>query len=216
MGLVRDTVCHYCLGGCSALVWCAQRSRQVRGVGAGDSCPPPPWCPPPPSRSSRCVMRVVPSGVFLPLPAGTPFHAVSAFRRLGPVAFQVRAVCLLCVCALLLPRRTPPPPGSVWRAHRARFLWGSQVGPFQAVFAPPRFVPRSRAPPIWLGGGGWPGRFAPLPRSRWLAPLLVGLCSGRSSVRRGVGGKNFRGGGLRAASLGGAVGPGSVRGASGW
>ena len=35
MGLVRSTVCYYCLGRCSALVVCAQRSRQVWGVGAG-------------------------------------------------------------------------------------------------------------------------------------------------------------------------------------
>ena len=35
MGLVRSTVCYYCLGGCSALVVCARRSRLAWGVGAG-------------------------------------------------------------------------------------------------------------------------------------------------------------------------------------
>ena len=34
MRLVRGTVCHYCLGGCSGLVVCVRRSRHVRGVGA--------------------------------------------------------------------------------------------------------------------------------------------------------------------------------------
>ena len=29
VGLVRSILCHYCLGGCSALVVCARRSRQA-------------------------------------------------------------------------------------------------------------------------------------------------------------------------------------------
>ena len=31
LGLVRGAMCHYCLGGCSALVVCVRRSRLVRG-----------------------------------------------------------------------------------------------------------------------------------------------------------------------------------------
>ena len=99
--LVRSTVCYYCLGGCSALVMCARRLRQVSAVGAGagsrSSLP---------SRPSRCVLRGVPSGCPFPLPAGTPFHAVCAFYGLRPVALWVRAPCPLGVGALMLPRRT--------------------------------------------------------------------------------------------------------------
>ena len=66
-----------------------------------------------PSRPSQCVSRVVPPGCPFPSPAGTPLHAVCAFRGLGPVALWVRAACLLPVCALVLPRPTRllPPRG---------------------------------------------------------------------------------------------------------
>ena len=45
VGLVRGTVCHYCLGGCSALIMCARCSRQVWWLGpvlvpASLQCPP--------------------------------------------------------------------------------------------------------------------------------------------------------------------------------
>ena len=123
------------------------------------SCPPPPPLPP---RSSRCVWQVVSSGCPVFLPAGTPFHAVCALRRLRPVALQVRTACPLRLCALALPRLSPPPL-SVWRAHHALFQGRVSVGPFQAVCAPPPFLPRSRAPSRWLGGGG------PVPPSPCLA-----------------------------------------------
>ena len=42
-GLVRSMVCYYCLGGCSALVMCAPRSRLVWGVGAGAGSCFSPW-----------------------------------------------------------------------------------------------------------------------------------------------------------------------------
>ena len=64
-----------------------------------------------PSRPSRCVLQVVPPGCPLPWPDGTPFHAVCAFRGLGPVALKVRTAAY--------PRRTPPPWVSVARALRA-------------------------------------------------------------------------------------------------
>ena len=144
-GLVRSTVCYYCLGRCSALIVCARRSRQVWEVRAGAGS-----CSSVPSRPSRCVLRVVPSGCPFPSPAGTPFHAVCAFRGLGLVALRVRAARLLGVGALVLPRCThqPPPDGSVWRAHYTQIWCRAPVGPFQADRAPPRFLPRSRAPPI--------------------------------------------------------------------
>ena len=105
-GLVRDALHHYCLGGCSALLVCARRSRQGRGVGLV----PVLVFLSSPSRSSRCVWWVAPFGCPLPSPAGTPFQVVCAFRELGPVALLVRAACPLCVGALALPRCSPPPP----------------------------------------------------------------------------------------------------------
>ena len=148
VGLVRGTVCHYCLGGCSALAVCARRSRQVWGVGAGaGSCvfPVPPCLSP---RSLPCVSRVIPSRCPLSSPAGTPFHAVFAFRRLGPVALQVHPACPLRVCALALSQRPRPSPfpGSVRRADLAGLRCRALVGPFHAVRAPPRLLPQSRAP----------------------------------------------------------------------
>ena len=70
--------------------------------------------PLPAPRVPRCVWRAVLSGCPLPSLAGTPFHAVCAFRELGPVALLVVSPCPLRVCA-------PPPPWLVWRAHLARF-----------------------------------------------------------------------------------------------
>ena len=68
----------------------------------------------------RRVWRAVPSGCLLPSLAGTPFHAVCAFRELGPVALLVVPECSLCVCALALPRRPLlPPVGGVVCAPRA-------------------------------------------------------------------------------------------------
>ena len=109
--------------------------------------------PLPPPRVPRCVWRAVPSGCPLPSLAGTPFHAVCAFRMLGLVVLLVVPACPLRMCALALPRRPAlgagravprgpcpsacpaPVPCSVWRA------WGGAV--------------RSRFPPTWLGVVGW-------------------------------------------------------------
>ena len=127
----------------------------------------PPRFPLPAPRVSRCVWRAVPSGCPLPSLAGTPFHAVCAFRELGPVALLVFPACPLCVCALALPRRPLPPPpplGGVARAPRAVPALGAgravPRGPCpSACPAPvPCFVwrawggaARSRFPPTWLG-----------------------------------------------------------------
>ena len=76
-------------------------------------------CSPLPPHSPRCVWLVNPSGCPLSSPASTSFHAVCAFRRLGPVAPQVRPACPLRVCVFALPwrPRSPPLPRSVWCAH---------------------------------------------------------------------------------------------------
>ena len=108
--------------------------------------------PLPAPRVPRCLWRAVPSGCPLPSLAGTPFQAVCAFRELGPVALLVVPACPLRVCALALPRRPPPPPWVVWRAHLARSWHMALVGPFHVVCAPPRVLPRSLAPSGVPGG----------------------------------------------------------------
>ena len=70
--------------------------------------------PLPAPRVPRCVWRAVPSGCPLPSLAGKPFHAVCAFRELGPVALLVVPACPVRVCALALPWRAPPPPPPGW------------------------------------------------------------------------------------------------------
>ena len=113
--------------------------------------------PHPAPRVPRCVWRAVLSGCPLPSLAGTPFHAVCAFRALGPVAVLVVPACPFRVCALALPRRPPPPPWVVWHAHLAWSRHWALVGPFHVVHAPPRVLPRSLAP----SGALWGGRSGP-------------------------------------------------------
>ena len=106
----------------------------------------------PPSRPASPALRVAGRPVRVSL-AGTPFHAVCAFRELGPVALLVVPACPLRVCALVLPRRLLRPPWVAWRAHLARSRHWALVGPFRVVRAPPRVLPRSLAPSGVLGGG---------------------------------------------------------------
>ena len=121
--------------------------------------------PLPAPRVPRCVWRAVLSGCPLPSLAGTPFHAVCAFRALGPVALLVVPACPLRVCALALPRRPLPPLLSgVACAPRAVPALGTgravPRGPCPSACPAP--VPcsvwrawggavRSRSPPTWLG-----------------------------------------------------------------
>ena len=121
--------------------------------------------PLPAPRVPRCVWRAVPSGCPLPSFAGTPFHAVCAFRALGPVALLVVPVCPFRVCALALPRRPfPPLLGGVACAPRAVPALGAgravPRGPCPSACRAP--VPcsvwrawvgavRSRFPLTWLG-----------------------------------------------------------------
>ena len=120
--------------------------------------------PHPAPRVPGCVWRAVPSECPLPSLAGTPFHAVCAFRVLGPVALLVVPECPLRVCALALPRRPLPTPlGGVACAPRAVPALGAgravRRGPCPS--ACPALVPcsvwrawggvvRSRFPPTWL------------------------------------------------------------------
>ena len=172
MGLVRGAMHQYCLGGCSALVVCMRRSRPVRGGWGRCRVLCLPRFPLPAPRFLRCVWWVVLSGCPLSSLADTRFHAVCAFRGLGPVALLVFPACPLCVCALS--RRPPPPlPGLVWRAHLARSRSWALVGPLHSVRAPPRVLPQFCAPFGLLGGGAARSRF-PLPCLGLHAPRGVG------------------------------------------
>ena len=173
LGLVSGAMRNYCLGRCSALVVCVRRSPPVQGGMCRCRVFCLPCSPLPAPRFLRCVWRAVPSGCPLSSPAGTPFHAVCAFRGLGPAALLVFPACPLCVCALALSRRPRPPPlpGLVWCAHLARSWCPALVGPFHSVRAPPRVHPRSRA---LFGLLGW-GRPGPVsPYLAWGCALPVG------------------------------------------
>ena len=142
--------------------------------------------PLPAPRVPRCVWRAVPSRCPLPSLAGTPFHAVCAFRVLGPVALLVVPACPLRVCALALPRGPLPPLlGGVACAPRAVPALGAgravPRGPCPSACPDP--VPCS----VWRAWGG-------AVRSRFPATWLgfVGVAEGRprggvpSTVARGV------------------------------
>ena len=121
--------------------------------------------PLPAPRVPRCVWRAVPSGCPLLSLACTPFHAVCAFRALGPVALPVVPACPFRVCALALSRcPLPPPLGGVVCASRVVPALGAgravPRGPCPSACPAP--VPcsvwrawggavRSRFPPTWLG-----------------------------------------------------------------
>ena len=140
--------------------------------------------PLPAPRFLRCVWRAVPSGCPLPSLAGTPFHAVCAFRELGPVALLVVPACPLRVCALALPRRPLPPPlGGVACAPRAVPALGAgravPRGPCPSACPAP--VPCS----VWGPQGG--GRPVPVP------PYLAWGCAPPVERVRGV---RVPGGGL--------------------
>ena len=145
---------HYCLGGCSVPSVCARRSRPVRG-GFG----PVPGVVSllfPPSRPACSALRV----------AGRPLRVSLTLARwyaipCGLCVPRARSGCpsgsprvsFSCVCARALAVSAPPPRWVVWRAHLAWSRHWALVGPFHLVRAPPRVLPRSRAPSGVLGGG---------------------------------------------------------------
>ena len=124
-------------------------------------------------RVLRCMWRAVPSGCPLPSLAGTPFHAVCAFRALGPVAFLVVPACPFRVSALALPRRPPPP-------HLGGVACAPRVVPAPGAG---RVVPRGPCPSacpapvpcsVWHAwGGAVRSQFLPT----WLG--VVGVAVGR-------------------------------------
>ena len=176
---------HYCLGGCSAPSVCAALT-----AGSGGSGRYLVLClsrfPLPAPRVPRCVWPAVPSRCPLPSFAGTAFHAVCAFRELGPVALLVVPACPLRVCALALPRRPLPPPlGFVACAPRAVPALGAgravPRGPCPSACPAP--VPCS----VWRARGG-------AVRS-WFLPTWLGLNPLWGLRAAGVVGGRLRGGG---------------------
>ena len=150
-------------------VQCPVRVCAALAAGSGGSgrylvlCPS--RFPLPAPRVPRCVWRAVPSGCPLPSLAGTPFHAVCAFRVLGPVALLVvpRALCV-CVCSRSRGVRSPPPMVGVACAPRAVPALGAgravPRGPCPSACPAPVPCPvwrawggavRSGFPPTWLG-----------------------------------------------------------------
>ena len=109
--------------------------------------------PLPAPRVPRCVWRAVLSGCPLPSLAGTPFHAVCAFRALGSVAPPVVPACPFRVCALAL-SRCPLPPllGGVARASRPACPGCGRCGRVDPAPAPRRAP--LRAGIVRCGGGG--------------------------------------------------------------
>ena len=203
-GLVRGAVRHYCLGGCSALVPCARRLRPVWGARAGAWCRVFPVSPFPPGVS--CAVCGGPSGPAVPYPRSLTRHSMRSVRSAGsvqlPFWFSPRVLCV-CVRSRSRGVRAPPPlPWLVWRAHLARSPCWALVGPFHAVRAPPRVLPRSRDPFGLFGGGGGRSGFPPT----WLGAVCSSWGGsarlGRSGAR-GWGGGGGRGPVRRSPRLGG-------------
>ena len=125
-GLVCGSVCHYCLGRCSALFVCARRSRQVWGVGAGaGSCVFP--VPPLPPRVPRAACGGA-SRPGIPYPCSPVRHSM---RSVSSAAWSGcpfwYSPCALCVCVRSGSRGVralPPSPGR----RGARTLRGSGAG----------------------------------------------------------------------------------------
>ena len=123
VGLVRGTVCNYCLGRCSALVVCARRLRQVWGVGAGagsNVSPVPPFHFP--AFPALCVAGrsiwvsltlacryAIPCGLCVPLARS---DCPSGFPR----------VSFACVCARAPAASAPLPPHRVDVARALRVV----------------------------------------------------------------------------------------------
>ena len=137
-GLVRSTVCYYCLGGCSALVVCARRSRLAWGVGAGaDSCFSP--CAPPCLRVPRGTCCGL-SRLGVPSLRLLVRNSMRSVRSAGPVRLPFgSAPRVSCVCVRSCSRNVRaalPLPVGVSRALRAAPVHGA--GALSRRFVLPR------------------------------------------------------------------------------
>ena len=157
---------------------CVRGARgRFGGAQAGTWCCVSPVSPFPP-RVSRAVFRG-PSRPGVPYPRSLVRHSTQSMLSAGsvrlPFWYSPRALCV-CVRSRSRGVRFPPPlPMVVWRAHLAWSRRWALVGPFHAVRAPPRVLPRSLAPSGVLGGGR-PAPVCLLPGLGLRAPRGVGLC----------------------------------------
>ena len=175
LGLVRGAMRHYCLGRCSALVVCVRRSRPVRGGSGRCQVLCLPCFPLPAPRFLPCVWRAVPSGCCLSSLAGTPFHAVCAFRGLGPVAPSgFLRVSFVCVCARALASSAPPPPPRVGVARAPRAVPVLDAGKAVPLGPCPSACPASVPCSVWLAWGGAARSRFPLPGFGLRASRRVG------------------------------------------
>ena len=184
MGLVRRAVRHYCLGGCSALVVCARRSRPVRGAPAGVWCcvfPVSPF----PDRVS-CAVCGGPSRPGVPYPPSLVRHSMRSVQYAGsvrlPFWFSPRVPC---VCVRLCSRgvRAPPPPPLVGLAHAPRAVPVLGAGRAVSCSPCPSACPSPVPCSVWfvLGGGGSPVSFPPY--LAWGCVLPDGrVCSSGASL----------------------------------
>ena len=98
MGLVRRNVCYYCLGGCSAVVVCMQRSWLAWGVGAGARDCVSPWAPPCPRvpRGACCGLSS-PGVPSLCLPVRHSMQSVCSAGSVQLPFGSAPRVCCVCV-----------------------------------------------------------------------------------------------------------------------
>ena len=159
---------------------CAALAAGSGGVRAGTWCCVPPVSPFPPR-----VFRAAcggPSRPGVPYPRSLVRHSMRSVRSARSVRLPLRSsprVLFVCVRSRSRGVRSPPR-WVVWRAHLAWSRHWALVGPFHVVRAPPRVLPRSRAPSGVLGGGAVRSRFPPT----WLG--VVGAAApGRPSSGAG-------------------------------
>ena len=122
-GLLRSTVCYYCLGGCSALVVCARHAPQLWRVQAGARSRFSPW-------SSLAFFAVHVAGC--PVQVSLPFACRNAISC-GLCVLRARSGCPLgprrvsveCVCARAPAAYAPPPRVGVACALRAVLVRGA-------------------------------------------------------------------------------------------
>ena len=112
LGLGRGAVRHYCLGGCSALVVCARRSRPVPGARAGCWCPVFPVSPFLPRVS--CAVCGESSRPGVPYPRSLVRHSMWSVHSAARSGFPsgILGVFVVCVCARAPAATAPPPPPS--------------------------------------------------------------------------------------------------------
>ena len=159
---------------------CAALAAGSGGVQAGTWCCVSPVSPFPPR-----VFRAAcggPSRPGVPYPRSLVPHSMRSVRSARSVRLPLRSSPRVLFVFVRSRSRgvRPPPRWVVWRAHLAWSRHWALVGPFHVVRAPPRVLPRSRAPSGVLGGGAVRSRFPPT----WLG--VVGAAApGRPSSGAG-------------------------------